>query len=272
MINGKDIRLGKLFSHGEKSVVIAIDHGMFDGPIPGMINLKETASRINPDVDGVLISPGMLEICKSIFSFRGAPLPIVRLNWSDVYCFHWKYNEANTVIARTVEDAVAEGAEVVLASLTIGTGNPRTDARNVEVYATLAGQARKLGIPVIGEFFPVHSDSLSAEQLHEQVLSGCRILAELGVDLIKTFHTFDFRKVAESTPVPILCLGAEKKPTQLQALQLAADEINDNAAGVVFGRNAIQVPDPYAFQSALCDVVKKGLKPEEAARKYRLTD
>jgi len=272
MINGKHIRLEKLFSHGEKSVVIAIDHGMFDGPIPGMVNLRETASKINPCVDGVLISPGMLGICKDIFSFRGAPVPIVRINWSDVYCFHWKYNEANTVIARTVEDAVAEGAEVVLVSLTIATGNPRTDARNVEVYSMLAGQARKLGIPVVGEFFPIHSDKLTPEQLHEQVLSGCRILAELGVDLIKTFHTFDFRKVAEATPVPILCLGAEKKPTQLQALQLAADEIQDNAAGVVFGRNAIQVPDPFSFQAALCDVVKRGMKPEEAVQKYRLTD
>jgi len=45
-MNGKDLRLDKLFSRGENAVIVAIDHGMFDGPIPGMIDLKETAAKI----------------------------------------------------------------------------------------------------------------------------------------------------------------------------------------------------------------------------------
>ncbi|MDD5704516.1 MAG: hypothetical protein PHR35_01220 [Kiritimatiellae bacterium] len=40
--------------------------------------------------------------------------------------------------------------------------------------------------------------------------------------------------------------------------------------GVVFGRNAIQVPDAPRFQRALCDVVKRGMTPEEAIRKQGL--
>ena len=98
------------------------------------------------------------------------------------------------------------------------------------------------------------------------------LLAELGADCIKTFHTQRFPEVVEGCPVPIFGLGAEKTPTQLDALRLARREIDDGARGVVFGRNAIQVPDPPAFQRALIDVVKQGMSPEEALEKHALKD
>lgn len=271
-MNGKDLRLEKLFNREENVVIIAIDHGMFNGPISGLTNLKDTARKINPQVDGVLLSPGMLKHLRFAFNYKGAPMPIVRLNWSSVYCFHWNYNNANTVLAQTVEEAIANGAEAVLASLTLQTGSEETDTHNVEIYSRLANEAYKHGIPIIGEYFPTHSDTISKEQMFEQVFSSCRILSELGCDLIKTFYTIDFKKVTESCLVPILGLGADLKPTQLEALQLAADEIRDGARGVVFGRNAIQVPDCFGFQAALCDVVKHGLLPLDAIKKYKLGD
>jgi DhnA family fructose-bisphosphate aldolase class Ia len=269
-MSGKEIRLNKLFSQDGNAVIIAIDHGMFDGPIPGMTDLPETIKKINPVVDGILLSPGMLKACKDAFSYRGAPIPIVRINWGSVYCFHWEYNQAATVVAAGVEDAIALGAEIVLISLTIGTGDEERDAKNVEVYCRLKNQAETLGIPVLGEYFPASTDSLSPDQLHEGVLSGSRILSELGTDLIKTFYTQDFKKVTGSCPVPVLGLGAEKTPTQLDALKLASSEIRDGARGVVFGRNAIQVPDPFSFQAALCRVVKEGAKPEDVVREFNL--
>lgn len=271
-MNGSQIKLERLFSNNENAVIVAIDHGMFDGPIPGMIDLRDTIQNINPVIDGLLLSPGMLSTCKNAFNYKGAPMPIVRINWSGVYCFHWNYNNAVTVVARTVEEAVAAGAEIVLISLTIATGNEERDARNVEVYCKLMNEAKRFGIPVIGEFFPIFSDKLSNEELHEQVYSSCRILSELGTDMIKTFYTHKFKEVTKSTPVPVFGLGAERKPTQIEALQLAADEIRDGARGVVFGRNAIQVKNPHGFQAALCEVVKKGLNPAEAVKKYNLVD
>lgn len=271
-MNGKKLRIEKLFSKGENAVIVAIDHGMFDGPIPGMINMKEMINKIDPCIDGVLLSPGMLKQIRPVFNYKGAPMPIIRLNWSSVYCFHWNYNTAYTVLAQTVEEAVANGTEIVLASLTLQTGSEENDSKNVELYSRLVNAADKLGIPVIGEYFPTHSGTISAEQMHEQVYTSCRILSELGCDMIKTFYTHDFKKVTESCPVPVLGLGADKKPTQLEALQLASDEIRDGARGVVFGRNSIQVPNPSLFQQALCEVVKKGISAEEAVRKYSLSD
>ncbi len=267
-MTGRELRFARLFSRGN-AVIVAADHGEFDGPIPGMIDLpKVLAAGIYQDVDGVLLSPGMVTQCAEVFARRGGPLAVMRLNWSSVYAFHWGYNDAATVPAIEPEEALARGADVVLVSLTLRSGSEERDARNVEVFGRLTNRARSLGLPVIGEYFPTHCSELTPEQMHDHVYSGARILAELGADLIKTFYTHRFSEVTQACPIPILALGAEKTPTQLQALQLAEREIAGGARGVVFGRNALQVADPQQFQKALCAVVREGLSAAQAAAQF----
>lgn len=272
MLNGVEIRLSRLFNQDEKAVIIAVDHGEFDGPIKGMENLPEVVRKISPDVDGVLVSPGMLLRCAHAFDYKGAPMAVVRLNWSTIYCFDWGYDDGSTVQAISARDAAAAGADVALVSLTLQTGCQERDARNVELYARLVQEAHDVGLPVVGEIFPPEAEKLSGEEMYDKVLKGCRIAAELGADMIKTFYTPNFRTVANGCPIPIFGLGARKLPTQAEALALAQQEVEDGCGGVVFGRNAIQVPDPAAFQNALCDVVKRGVTAAEAARKYNLHD
>lgn len=264
------MRLNKLFSQNQPAVVIAIDHGYMDGPIPGMENLPDTIQNIDPCVDAILLSPGMLKQLPGAFSYKGAPIPIVRLNWSTVYCFEWGYNQAHTVPAFSVKEAIRLGVEIVLISLTLKTGDEENDAHNVEVFSRLRQEAAEYDIPVLGECFPNNSDALSADELHDQVLRGTRILAELGADLIKTFRTHDFPAVIRGCPIPILGLGGHATPDPLESLELARAIISDGARGVVFGRNAIQRPDPKAYQRALCDVVKHGIPPAQAVQKYHL--
>lgn len=269
-MTGKDIKMNKLFSKGENAVIVAVDHGYMDGPIPGMENLNKTVGKIDSCVDGILLSPGMLKNIGNAFDYKGAPIPIVRINWSTVFCFEWGYQKAYATQAFSVKDAVALGAEIVLVSLTLKTGDERTDIQNVELFSKLCNEAREYGIPVIGECFPNKSDDISDEEMHDQVLRGCRILAELGADMIKTFYTNKFTEVVDGCPVPILGLGGHTTPNPVDSLVLAAKEIQEGAKGVVFGRNAIQRPDPIAYQKALCEVVKHNLSPEEAVRKFNL--
>lgn len=271
-MTGKELRLQKLFSRGEHAVVIAIDHGYMDGPISGMENLSETIQKIDPAVDAILLSPGMLRHLQRAFNYRGAPLPIVRLNWSTVFCFEWEYSQARTGQAFSVREAVALGAEMVLVSLTLKTGDEANDVHNVEIFSRLRAEATELGIPVIGEYFPKDSDQLSESEMEDQVLRGTRILAELGADLIKTFYTRHFTEVVRACPVPILGLGGHATPEPLDSLNLARRLIEEGAQGVVYGRNAIQRPDPLAYQRALCDVVKRGALPEEAVIRYKLAN
>lgn len=270
-MTGSEIRLNKLFSGGN-AVVVAVDHGEFDGPIPGMVNLPEAVKNIDPLVDAVLLSPGMLPHCGHIFGCKGAPIAIVRLNWSSHFCFGWSYSEGVGVPAACAADVAAAGADIVLACLTLKTGSESTDAANVQVFSKIVSEAKKLGLPVVGEYFPAAMHRLSEEELHDEILKGCRIAAELGADLIKTFYTCDFSEVAGSCPVPILGLGAEKTPKQVQALELAEKIVRDGGKGVVFGRNAVQVANPAAFQRALCAVVKNGASAAEAAAQQALQD
>lgn len=268
-----NIRFERLFNRNERAVIIAMDHCEFDGPIPGMIDLAKTAAKVDPCVDGILMSPAMMPHCRQAFNYKGAPMAVGRLNWSTVYCFQWGYNkDAATVPAFTPAEALRLGADVALISLTLETGNEANDAKNVEVFRSLCREAKELGMPVIGEYYPADPDNLSPKEMHKKVFACARIIAELGADLIKTFYTNNFKAVTSSCPVPVLGLGAPKCKTQLDALKLAAAQMVDGAGGVVFGRNAIQVPNPAAFQRALCDVVKRGVKPKTAARQYKLRD
>lgn len=264
------IRFERLFNRRERAVIVAMDHCEFDGPIPGMIDLAKTAAKVDACVDGILLSPAMLPHVASAFNYKGAPMAVTRLNWSSVYCYQWEYKEARTVAAFTPAEALRLGADVALISLTLQTGSEENDARNVEVFRRLCREAKELGLPVIGEYYPAEPEKLSPEEMHERVYACARIIAELGADLIKTFHTIKFKDVTRSCPIPVLGLGGARCPTQLDALRLAARIVADGAGGVVYGRNAIQVPDPAAFQRALCEVVKRGMAPAAAARAFKL--
>lgn len=269
VLDGRGLRLQRLMGDG-RAVIVAIDHGLFDGPIPGMEDLPATTAKINPAVDAVLLAPGMIRHCSSIFAGVKRPLAVVRLNWNTVYCFKFAYTGAKSVFSFDPLDALREGMDIALVSLTLQTGDEQRDAANVEVFSKLTNACHALGIPVIGEYFPTGHAAMSPEQLHRDVLIGSRVVAELGADAIKTFYTHEFKAVAESCPVPVFGLGAEKLPTQLDALALAQREVEHGAGGVVFGRNAIQVPNPFAFQAALCDVVKHGKTAADACREYHL--
>src|SRR5512137_460399 len=186
-----NIRFDRLFNRNERAVIVAMDHCEFDGPIPGMIDLAATAAKVDPCVDGILMSPAMMPHCRHAFNYKGAPMAVARLNWSTVYCYQWNYSDSVTVPAFRPAEALRLGADVALVSLTLETGSEANDARNVEVFRELCGAAKELGMPVVGEYFPVNGETLPPDQLHEKVYRGARIISELGADLIKTFYTHD---------------------------------------------------------------------------------
>jgi DhnA family fructose-bisphosphate aldolase class Ia len=205
----------------------------------------------------------------SAFSHRGAPAMIVRLNWGTQYATQWGYKESRSVPLISAGDAVGLGADIVLVGMSIKTGSEAVDAENVAQVAACVAEARVVGVPIVGEVYPAGHEDIAPEARHEQIAIGCRIVAELGVDLVKTFHTGDrFSEIVRSTPVPVLALGAKKTPHEVDALELAATAVRDGARGVVFGRNVVGARSPERFLDALADVVKRGVDPAEAARKH----
>lgn len=265
MSTGEEIRLARLFDGSGNIVVVAVDHGLYNGPRPGFNDLPGVTRRLQA-ADAILVSPGMAYHVRDSFKHRGAPAMMVRLNWGTQYATQWAYHESRSVPVISAADAVALGADVVLVGMSIRTGSEAVDAENVEIVARAVAEKRQAGVPLVGEVYPAGHEDLSPEQRHEQIAVGCRIVAELGVDLVKTFFTGErFAEIVAGTPVPVLALGSKKLPRERDALELAAAAMRTGARGVVFGRNLVQARDPERFLEALRAVVKDGADPGEAA-------
>ncbi len=268
---GESVRLARLFSEGQNAVVVAIDHGLYMGPLPGLTNPAEAVSRIG-GADAILMTSGIADACKGVFSRRGAPALILRLNWASNYVSIWNYKHSHSVPLLSVDDAVAQGADIVLASLTLRNPDEAEDAGNVETFSAFVAEKRALGIPLIGEVFPTGGDDARPKDLQDIVMVGCRMIAELGADVIKTFYTgAGFEKITAATPVPVLALGAKKTPREIDALRLAATAVGAGARGVVFGRNVLQAKSPERFLEALKQVVKAGAPPDQVAKEFGLS-
>ncbi len=267
---GESIRLQRLFDGGQNVVVVAIDHGLYNGPRPGFEDLAPIVDRLR-GADAILLSPGMVPHVRSVFEHRGAPALMLRLNWGTQYATQWGYHESRSVPMISAAQAVALGADIVLVGMSIKTGSEAVDAENVAQVARCVAEKREVGVPIVGEVYPAGHEDVAPEERHEQISIGCRIAAELGADLVKTFHTGErFAEIVRSTPVPILALGSKKLPREVDALQLAATAIRDGARGVVFGRNVIGARSPERFLEALQEVVKNGADPVAAAAKHGL--
>jgi putative autoinducer-2 (AI-2) aldolase len=92
---------------------------------------------------------------------------------------------------------------------------------------------------------------------------ACRIAAELGAHIVKTYYCDNFEKVVEGCPVPLIIAGGKKLP-ETEALKLARDAITHGAAGVDMGRNIWQSEWPVAMIKAVQAIVHKNADIKEA--------
>jgi DhnA family fructose-bisphosphate aldolase class Ia len=259
-VSGKSIRLGKLFSKG-RAVVVALDHGGYMGPIPGVVDLPKEIKRYR-GADGIVLNPQMVRFCSDFFSRREAPMCIVRVNWGSHYAqgFTKGYGERMSSVRR----AVALGADIVICSFLLG-GSEEANVKNVTLLGEVYEETEELGVPLVGEFIPLTGID-RYEGGVDLIKTGNRIASEVGADLLKTVYAPGFRQVVESVPIPVLGLGGAKTGRAIDALEIAASCIKDGAKGVVFGRNVFQADQPEKFLDALISVVKEGVSPAQAAK------
>jgi DhnA family fructose-bisphosphate aldolase class Ia len=266
-MTGKKIRLNRLFNGNverENIIISAIDHGMFQGAQPGL-EKPEKILAASQAADAILLGPGMIEHYPKYF-FKSKPTLITRLAFTSAYCFPWEYHDGYTRDMFTPAYLQSLGADVIVSSLQLHTGSQKIDAENVEVWSKIVMEKERLGIPLMGEFHPAVYENVDKDEWHDLIWRGCRILAELGADLIKTFFTDDrFGEITDSVPVPIVILGSKKLPKEIDALKLAEQAVSCGARGVAIGRNIFQAEDPKKMIEALRKVVKRGMTAEQAA-------
>lgn len=260
-MSGTQINLGRLFRpESGRSFITAFDHGTnlrvpasFGSPVDLLARIVEGGP------DGVLLGPGMLKAGAHLFAQRGAPVPVLRADWT-IIDDDWKraVGERYEVLLSPT-DAQALGAGAICMYLIMGPADARIFADNVRQVARAVQEANRVGLPLIVEatlWGTRHDDKQDADALQH----ACRMAYELGADAIKTEYTGDvesMRGIIDSVGVPVLTLGGAKGERDAVA-QAARDAISAGASGLIFGRNVWNTPDPVATTRELVAIVHQG--------------
>lgn len=268
-MSGIDLRVKRLFGSKRNLVVSAIDHVMEYGDQPGIETSREAIEKCM-GTDALLLSRFSLRRNWDLFAQKDAPMPVVRINWSSAFYYPLEYRKGFTEVATAVEDAVQDGAELVICSLFLENNDEEMETINVALFSEVVRQKEKLGIPLIGECYVVEHQEISADALHAKVKRVSRVMAELGADLVKVFFTNRFEEVVKNTPVPVFSIGAEKLNTDIEVLSKAKNTVAAGARGIIFGRNIFMAKNPGALIAALNEVMNQGTSPENAAVKFKL--
>ena len=99
---------------------------------------------------------------------------------------------------------------------------------------------------------------------------ACRIAAELGAQIVKTYYCHDFEKVVGGCPAPVVIAGG-RKIEERDALRLASNAVASGAVGVDMGRNIFQSKWPVPMIRAVRNIVQDGLSDDEAWDAFQRT-
>nr|MDO8077260.1 2-amino-3,7-dideoxy-D-threo-hept-6-ulosonate synthase [Candidatus Freyarchaeota archaeon] len=261
-MKGKEVRLSRIMEDG-RSVVIPMDHGVTNGPIRGLENIREMVEMVSRGgATAVLLHKGIL---KQLEKVPGCGL-IMHLSGSTALGPdpNWK------VTVGTVEEAVKLGVDAVSIHINVGS---EKEPEMLKDLGRVAGDCENWGMPLIAMMYPrgKNIDSLDPTA----IAHASRIGAELGADIIKTPFTGNvetFRRVVEGCPAPIIIAGGPKTETDRETLQMVRDAMDAGAIGVAMGRNAFQHQKPAAIVMAVSEIVKNDASVEEALQVLRSTE
>lgn len=253
---GMRSRLSRIFDPADgKTVMLAFDHGYFQGPTSGLERLDRSIVPLVPQADALMCTRGALRTTIPATSGKGIVLrasggPSVLKELSD---------EEITV---SIDDAVRVDAAALAVQIFVG-GEHET--KSIKNMSTLVDQGQATGIPVLGV------TAVGKEMVRDAryFRLATRIPAELGAHFIKTYYVEkDFETVTSACPVPIIVAGGKKVP-ELDALTMAYRAIDEGAAGVDMGRNVFQSENPAAMLRAVRAVVHEGVSPSDAYALYQ---
>lgn len=253
---GMQNRLARIFNpSSSRTVMLAIDHGYFQGPTTGLERVDLNIVPLLPFADALMLTRGMLRTTipsstpKSIvLRASGGPSILRELS--------------NEEIAVDIEDAVRLNVAAIAVQVFIG---GEYETQSVHNMTRLVDVGNRYGIPVLG--VTAVGKNMARDARYFRL--ACRICAELGAHFVKTYYVpKDFETVTASCPVPIVMAGGKKLP-ELEALEMAHKAVNEGAAGVDMGRNIFQSDAPESMIQAVRKVVHENVKPEEAFEIYR---
>lgn len=235
-----------------RAVMLALDHGYFLGPTHRLENPRKTIEPLLPYADTIMLTRGILrtsvnpESCANVVLRVSGGVSIVGPALED------------EGLTTSIKDAIKLNVAGIGLSVFVGSKHERQTLLNL---AQLVNQGEEYGIPVLG----ITAVGKELEKRDARYLSlCCRICAELGAHIIKTYYCDDFEKVTSSCPAPIVIAGGPKLETEMDVLNLTYNALQQGAIGVDMGRNIWQNDYPVAIIRAIRGIVHEGYKPEEA--------
>ena len=248
---GMQSRLARIFRpESGRTVMLAIDHGYFQGPTTGLERVDLSIVPLLRYADALMTTRGMVR--STIPPASGIPIVLRASGGPSVL-----KELSNEQVAVSMEDAARINASAVAVQVFIGGEFETQSVRNM---TRLVDQSQRYGIPVLAVTAVGKELTRDARYLR----LATRICAELGAHAVKTYHCAeDFDTVTAACPVPLVMAGGKKLP-ELEALTMAYRAVEEGAAGVDMGRNIFQSHDPAAMIRAVGAVVHQSLKPQAA--------
>lgn len=252
---GMQHRLARVFPDGGPTVMLAIDHGYFQGPTTGLERLDRVVGELVAYADALMLTRGALRTSVP----PEADVPIV-LRASGGPSILKELSDEHRVLA--IEDALRLHASALAVQVFIG-GEHET--RSVANMASLVDDGLRYGIPVLAVTAVGRELTRDARYLG----LATRICAELGAQVVKTYYCEQgFESVTNSCPVPIVIAGGKKLPER-EALEMAYRAIAEGAAGVDMGRNIFQSEHPVAMIQAVRTLIHEGASPRDAFQLFK---
>ncbi len=261
---GKLVRLERIFNKdSERTVIVPMDHGVSNGPIKGLIDMKKTVNDVaEGGANAVLLHKGIVR-----HGHRGYGKDIgliIHLSAGTSI----SPNPLKKVIVTTVEEAIRMGADAVSVHVNVGSDEDWEAYRDLGM---IAETCEYWGMPLIAMMYP-RGKHIQNERDPELVAHAARLGAELGADIIKTSYTGDidsFREVVKGCPAPVVVAGGPKTNTDEEFLQMIKDAIDAGAVGVAVGRNIFQHDDVVGMTRAVCKIVHENADVEEALKEIK---
>jgi len=249
---GMKNRLTNVLADDGRCFFLPIDHGYFQGPTHCLEKPGETIRPLLPYAEALFVTRGVLRSC--VPPETRVPI-ILRVSGCTSVVGPTLEDEALTT---SIEEIIRLNAQAVGISVFIGTDYEHQTLENLSM---LVNECEDYGIPVMA----VTAVGKEMEKREVRYLAlACRICAELGAKVVKTYWCRDFDKVTAGCPVPVVMAGGPSCDTELEVFEFVHDGIEKGAIGVNLGRNVWQNPHPVAMIRALRSVVHDNAKPKEA--------
>ena len=249
-------RLAQLIQPDGRALFLPIDHGYFQGPTRRLEEPRKTLEPLLPYTDAVMLTRGILR--SSLDPGRAKPI-ILRVSGGTSVVGK---DLANEGITTSIKEAIRLNASAVSLSVFVGSEYEHESLLNL---ARLVDEGEEYGIPVMA----VTAVGRELEKRETRYLAlCCRIAAELGARVVKTYYCEDFEKVVKGCPVPVVIAGGPQVDTELEVFEFVYDGIQKGAIGVNLGRNIWQNDFPVAMIQAMRAIIHENASPKEAQEIY----